>query len=169
MQLFQPGCEYLELVNAQGLLEPGSDQYGILVIHFRGNIKEGREGDDVIPPENLLEFDQLIFGNECAAPCGPVVNTTDADGKAIGCWSYRKVGPIRTQFAADLVSDIKREDALRRRCGDAQRNRQDTQQLSPSAPRQGFKKDSNQHFQRKYFAAAPREDGAMRIVSPSTR
>ena len=59
MQLFQAGYEYFGFIHAQGLLEPGSDQYCVLAIHFGGNIKKGREGNDVIPPENLLEFDQL--------------------------------------------------------------------------------------------------------------
>ena len=40
----------------------------------------------------FLSLTSSIFGNECAAPCGPVVNTADADGKAIGRWSDGKVG-----------------------------------------------------------------------------
>ena len=169
MQLFQPGHEYFRLVYLEGLFKPCSNQYRLLAIDLCGHIKEGRESHDIVAPKDLLELDQFFLGNERAASRGPVVHAADADGKAVGCGRNRKVRPIGAQFAADLVSDVEGEDSRRRRGGDAERNRQDAQQLAPPSARQGFKDDSKQHFQWKYFAAASSAEAAMRIVSPSTR
>src|SRR5438105_1480432 len=84
MELFETCLERLGLVHLKTMIEPSphSDRGhgGGARLHPSWHLQKGSEGRDVVSPENLLEVDEVLFGEKGAGPGRAIIDATHHNG-----------------------------------------------------------------------------------------
>src|SRR5690349_17678604 len=72
------------------------------------DIKEWREAEDVVSPEDCLEFGQVRDSKICAFAHRAVIHSANFNGKSVGSGRNKQVRAEAAKFARKLLADVYR-------------------------------------------------------------
>src|SRR5215471_7326146 len=150
--------ERVAIRQLDGMRRPGSDQCPVSMngrqfLHGKtqthgnadGDFQNWRESDDVVVPEDGLDFGEIGFGEIGAGVDRAVVNATDFERQRISFRRNEQIGAEATEFAGQAVADVERDAEGGGSNGHAKSECGAREELAARAAREGVGDEAKEH------------------------